>query len=1487
MNNFHAGHATVTPGKYAMRIIWCVVLCGVLGLNPVSASDRHVAPDRVMAPLAVDVLSPELQQLLDSSASDTRLPVIISFKAQADLAQVGRTLGPVATGVERRQQLRVGVFRALKSVADVSQTSFNAFLSSPVIAAQVEAVRPFWIFNGAGVRATPQAIQAMAARSDVVSITIDHWRQRVDVPDLSPATQASPPITRVIAFAPQDTPAPVALPWGITQIRADSVWTALGITGTGVTIANIDSGVDWQHPALQSAYRGWRANGVPDHLHNWYDATGEAADYPTDMYGHGTHTMGTMVGQGGIGVAPGARWMAAKGLDRTGSGYDSWLHAAFEFMLAPGGDPSFAPDVISNSWGNNDGTDTTFQGDIATVQSAGIFVVFSNGNAGPRAGSVGSPASLHGAIGIGATDPDDEVTNFSSRGPSPFGEVRPMLSAPGLKVVSSFPGGAYATSSGTSMAAPHVAGAAALLLSANPSLDITSTLYALTSTAVHVTAAPNNNIGWGRVDAYAAALSVMTTGVITGIVLDAGQPISDALVIAGNGATQAQALSGADGSYAIRVAPGAYTATASAFGYNDGQTNAQLVVHGQVKAFNFNLNRKPYGIVSGSVYDAVSGAQITTTVITVPSTPRSSSSNIGIPPMYYISLPTGAYTLEARALGYLVQTRTVTISEGAALAVSFHLTPTQRIVLVDTGAWYYASATAYYRAALDALSLTYDEIRVRHVPADTPDIAQLLKYDTVIWSAPQDSPGVIGAGDVISNLIGSGRNLIISGQDVAFYDGGGYFGEQSYFRKLNAYYYADNAPTRHIIGEPGTFLSGNDFSISGGEGMDNQGLPDVIAVRNADYGNQIARYDAAVYSRDGAVMYSQTCLNYRAAFFSFGIEGINSTVERSSVIGKVLAAFDVPRPTAGLEVLPRDNFATGLPIGLPGQTLSHTVRVRNTGDGGITDTLTFHLYGYQWTTSISPTQITLAPCASALVNVSVTIPLTATRNTLDTAVLTVTSANSPTLSTTISLTSKTPAAILLVDDDRFYNREHDYLDAFSALGNEVDRFDNHWETGVTLSPPLTTLQMYHEVVWFNAYDWYDPLTVAEENRLQQYLDGGGRLFLTSQAVLAYTNLYPFNRNYLGIAAINFNDTTLAIIGAPDSAIGDGFAGGTMLPWPYNWNLSTALLPMSNTQVILRGDSGQPFGLARAGATIGLPWRTTFMPFAFETLTSTVRADLMNRVVGWLSWLGESTFGASTSAVSAGQIVTYTAILRADDMVPPILRDPTELETATPLTTSVSVSFPLASNLAVVSSTLASATDHDAGEWHSMMAQGDVVTLTFTVSSTAGLSDGTALTATMFVGLDGVAMRFARQVVVHSNTPVLVSSLDLAPAPVRWRNTITLTLHVTNTSGVDAPLAHVTDAVPFALSLITPSLSVDGGGVLTTINNRVNWDGAIEAGGAITLTYAVNIPRLNVTTLSTYYNAAIVDNGAGQVAQSALWITPEMRVYYMPVVVRQT
>ena len=299
--------------------------------------------------------------------------------------------------------------------------------------------------------------------------------------------------------------------WNLAVVGAPQLWS-LGLDGRGVVVATLDTGVDVLHPDLGPRWRGGHGG--------WLDPFRGTAS-PYDAIGHGTQTTAIAVG-GEAGVAPGASWIAAKIYDDAGRTTVSVVHEAFQWLLDPDGDPSTAdaPDVVNASWGigATNGCESTFQPDLDALRAAGIFVVFAAGNGGPAAATSTSPANGPGVLSAGAVDASRAVASFSGRGPSACtGAIYPDLVAPGVSVRTadlSFAGTAqYVTVSGTSYAAPHVAGVAALLLEAFPGLEPDALESALRSTAADLAApGPDDDSGRGLVDAAAAHAALSDPG---------------------------------------------------------------------------------------------------------------------------------------------------------------------------------------------------------------------------------------------------------------------------------------------------------------------------------------------------------------------------------------------------------------------------------------------------------------------------------------------------------------------------------------------------------------------------------------------------------------------------------------------------------------------------------------------------------------------------------------------------------------------------------------------------------------------------------------------------------------------------------------------------------------------------------------------------------------------------------------------------------------
>ena len=445
----------------------------------------------------------------------------IDAKVMADLRQNARTTlyvvlseqGNVssATAIRNWRLRGESVVESLKEVATRTQRPILNFLAT----ANAE-VTPFWIVNTIKVTtADEQLIRWLAAMPDVAAIKADQtWR----IPEPQPGAQE---------------PTIQAVEWGVVRVRAPEVWDQFGTQGEGIVVANIDTGVQFSHPALVTQYRGWLGGEAFDHNYNWHDPSGVCGNPalgPCDNVGHGTHTMGTAVGDDGganqIGVAPGALWIATKGCASSSCSTTALLLSG-QWVLAPtdlngqNPRPDLRPHIVNNSWNSNSPTDPFYLATVQSWRSAGIFPVFSIGNSGPACNLAEAPGTYAESFGVGAIDIMDVIAPFSGRGPANGfgGIVKPNLSAPGVSVRSSFPTDAYASMSGTSMAAPHVTGVVALLWSATPELigDIAATETILQNTAQFrsstqcgLAGPPNNVYGWGVVDAFAAVQGLVS-----------------------------------------------------------------------------------------------------------------------------------------------------------------------------------------------------------------------------------------------------------------------------------------------------------------------------------------------------------------------------------------------------------------------------------------------------------------------------------------------------------------------------------------------------------------------------------------------------------------------------------------------------------------------------------------------------------------------------------------------------------------------------------------------------------------------------------------------------------------------------------------------------------------------------------------------------------------------------------------------------------------
>jgi len=472
--------------------------------------------------------------------------------------------------------------------------------------------------------------------------------------------------------------------WGLEKLRVPDVWD-MGIDGSGVRVAVLDTGVDITHADL--AGKMWTDDWEdPTYPGGWieFDEYGSiiVGSTPHDTYGHGTHCSGTVLGGDAsgiaIGVAPDATLM--HGLVVPG-GYGTvaqiiagmeWCIDPFDQYGAPAGEPA---DVVSMSLGYY-GYNDPFIEPVQNMKAAGIVLTASIGNDGE--GYSGSPGNVYETFAVGATHYEDlaadfsggEVVDWPASYPEPY--IKPDFSAPGVGVYSSVPGG-YEYHEGTSMASPHVAGTVALMLDGNPALTVDDVYTLLRDTAVDLgDEGQDTRYGWGRIDAFEAVFFAASNSGIEGTVtnVETEQPLESARIFVSE--TGQIRYSDDSGYYRAFLPPGTYNVTASTFGYYQGNNATVEVVEDAFTSQDFALEPMPTGLIAGNVTDLETSYPIENAVVTVLDTPL--STNTSGTGEYSIEIPVGTYNVAAWALGYLESIASnVTVAEDETVTVDFTL----------------------------------------------------------------------------------------------------------------------------------------------------------------------------------------------------------------------------------------------------------------------------------------------------------------------------------------------------------------------------------------------------------------------------------------------------------------------------------------------------------------------------------------------------------------------------------------------------------------------------------------------------------------------------------------------------------------------------------------------------------------------------------------------------------------------------------------------
>ena len=442
-----------------------------------------------------------LEEVIASAAENEFIKAIIILEDQYPIWELDKELYVNKVSLQERVYT---VITELQQHAESSQKDILAILNSKS-KDKVTIFKNYWITNLISLEATKDILIELSFRPDISRIDLDEFINFIDPIEIQPALQ-------YLGNAGEN----------LKIINAHKMW-AEGITGAGVIVANLDSGVDGDHAALST---NWHGNNVPweQAWHDAFEGTSFPCDPPSgqEYAGHGTATMGILAGRDPlmndtIGVAFGAEWIACRAL--FGAGNMSQKIECMEWIIDPDGNPSTIDDmpvVLNNSWGG--GSDCTTQFDMAlqAVEAAGIAVIWAAGNSGPAPSSINAPANQNhtemqnfSVGGITNYYPELPIDPWSSRGPTPCNNgtgntIKPEITAP-IVARTSYLNGEYYDGKGTSVAAPHVAGAIALLKEAFPGKTGNELKWMLYGSALDLgDPGEDNDYGMGVLDVWAA-----------------------------------------------------------------------------------------------------------------------------------------------------------------------------------------------------------------------------------------------------------------------------------------------------------------------------------------------------------------------------------------------------------------------------------------------------------------------------------------------------------------------------------------------------------------------------------------------------------------------------------------------------------------------------------------------------------------------------------------------------------------------------------------------------------------------------------------------------------------------------------------------------------------------------------------------------------------------------------------------------------------------
>ena len=1431
-----------------------------------AASETPAVSARADGP--VGAVDPRVAAAVDEGAARVRALVYLrpaphrtAVADQRDPAGA-RDPAPAGSGADRGALPAMAATFAAEA-ADVMQVVLQAARSG-----RAEPPRALWLSGALAVEADAAVLRALAARPEVLYVGPD--------PEVEPAPWRPGPV----AAAPRAASEPSGAAWGVRMVGAPQVWQ-LGIDGHGITVAVLDSGVDYHHPALRHAYRGHVGDERPSNAGNWWckavdPLCGPSPLYPVDGVGHGTHVAGTILGGAGVGVAPGAHWIAARVCQQADFCSGSWVIEALQWLFDR--EPADLPRIVNISLSLED--NLALERAIGALVDAGVVVVASSGNDGNR---LRAPAVYPGVIVAGAVGADRRLWRASGYGRSLDGAVKPDVVAPGVAITSSVPGGSFAASTGTSMAAPHVAGAAALLLQGQPDLRPEQVAEVLRTTARPLDGAavvPDPTGGWGLVNAYGALLTVTSVGHVSGRVTDArdGAPIPWARIRVATSVGDPVAGRNADpnGRFAFDLRPGEYLVIAEAFAYADRAPGPVVVVEGGSVHLDIALEpRDDVGVFAGTLADAVSGARLEGRIRLA-----------GVPPQFDIlvdrhvgfgrRLPPGWYEVTVEQFGYRVLTDSIKVVSGATIVRDYQLQPSPRILLVDGDDWAYSGAGDMYAASLQRLGYTFHRWRVTNeaVGPDReggpPSAAQLADYELVVWTSSVTGPSFVRGARPLAEFLAAGGRLLLSGQDALCTDAGTDVASDPcnskarpdpYVRdQLNVRVLADNARANQVAGTDDGPFAGMAIALNGPDSMDNQSMPDVIAVHDPLRGRLVARYPDG----RGAAALVDTCVPHRALVLGFGFEGVRGAPARDALLARALGALTIA-PAEHAVFLGPDARDLLVPSG---SVAAITVTVTNTGASA--DAFDVAIAGSNWPAELwAPGlgqrlegPLTLAACQSAGFVVRLGVPENVPRGAAGSVAIRV-RGRTGAAEDTARITVRTPAGVLVVDGDYVRQSEQRYLEALAATGTPFDTWTVHREGAVAHLPSADDLAAYPAVIWFTGDDWRPTgsLNLQGQRALARYLTAGGRLLFSSEDYLSTRGGTPyegeelFHQRFLGVAGYVANEGAAhagELRGAPGSPLSD-LAGCVLRAKPRGEDYSDRLVPGgTGGGAALLNLFGQPVATFAAQR----PFRSLFLAFDVGLLDGRCGVDLMAAALDWFSPLADSRLElepAARVAYASGDRVNLRLDLRNSG--------PRPLD-------GVRVTWAMPRGGVLDERTLPAAWSWDATagvlSWTGDLSRNQVLTPAPEIALTleADLSEALDMASEAVLAADGITI--TRRAAWRVNAPDLSQSTKSVPDHERVRDagqTAGFVLNVRNTGTRPAAAFVLTDTLPSGLELLTDSVLVDHGPPpdVTSHPGTIIWRGEVAPGRVTSLSYRA---RVRTHAGGLLRNRAVLDDGAG-------------------------